>query len=81
MRKKIYVDGEGTNSVYSRTCVIIDGKQPQVKKHSKDVPNNTAEYIDLHDALYFADKDTTIITDSQLLVGHLTESGKLRLRT
>lgn len=74
---KIYVDGSGWNGKESRCCYKAIGDTPKTFVFDKEYTSNQMEYEGLIRALRICSVGTEIITDSQLLVGHLTKSWKV----
>jgi ribonuclease HI len=75
----VYVDGSGSAvpGQKSRICIVFDDDEPIIKSFGA-MTNNQAEYAALIEALNHKDcENKTIFTDSQLLVGHLTQGWKV----
>jgi ribonuclease HI len=77
-----YCDGAGFNGEISRYCIAIpETKKYTIFKTSDDRTSNEMEYeAVLHALMYneFANEKITLIyTDSQLVVGHLTQNWRV----
>jgi len=74
---KIYIDGSRKRNGTYGYCVVEEGKEPFTFIESGDWTSNEMEYRGLMHALEIAPAGATILTDSQLLVGHVTKGWKV----
>lgn len=76
---KFYIDGSGWNGKCSKYCIASEnGVLIKAYKTKKCMTCNEIEYYALLNALKLIGKNDTILTDSQLIVGHLTKNWKVR---
>lgn len=74
----IYVDGSGWNGKESRFAVALENGRNHIGRLAEPKTNNEMEYTALIHALEnHAQSGDQILTDSQLLVGHLTKGWKV----
>ena|SRR2546422_7479984 len=77
---KIWIDGAGAllEGQKAKTCVVFEDGDVRVTEHGRKT-NNEMEYAALIAALSDPRSDgATILTDSQLLVGQLTQGWRVK---
>lgn len=77
---KVYIDGSGWNGRRSGYAIRYEESPipSQIVVHlEEEFTNNEMEYVALFNALLTAKEGDEILTDSQLLVGHITKDWRV----
>ncbi|RLJ08630.1 MAG: hypothetical protein DRP12_00250 [Candidatus Aenigmatarchaeota archaeon] len=75
---KIWIDGSGWNGRESKWIVVFEDGTIRRGSIPEERTNNQMEYEALINALKLADPGDEILTDSQLLVGHLKRGWRVK---
>lgn len=76
---KIYFDGSGWNGKTSSYAVVFEGHvRPHALVHYEtEKTNNEMEYLGAIAAAVIANNDDVLVTDSQLVEGHVNKGWKI----